>query len=201
MMSQASKRELPSGLWLAAIRPRYKVGSRAEKQLVLDQLVATTGYHRKYAIQVLNHPSQRGTSQRRRRPAKYTGPVRAALEQVWQVANRICGKRLVPGIPAIVEALERHGELKLDASTRALLLSLSPATADRLLQRVRDGAQPHGLSTTKPGTLLKQSIPVRTFAQREHCTACVGRCEARLHGNRLGGPLRHDDPGRISQQS
>jgi hypothetical protein len=133
--------------------------------LVLDELVATTGYHRKYAIQVLNHPPKAEKSQPRRRAAKYTGAVRAALEQVWQVANRICGKRLVPGIPAIVEALERHGELKLDASTRALLLSLSPATADRLLERARDSAKPHGLSTTKPGTLLKQSIPVRTFAQ------------------------------------
>lgn len=160
MMSQTSKREL-----LAAIRPRYTLGSRTEKELVLDELVATTGYHRKYAIQVLNHPPKRRAGPRRGSQAKYTGPVRAALEQVWRTANCICSKRLVPGLPTFVEALERHGELKLDPQTRTLLLTLSPATADRLLKRVRAGTKPHGLTTTKPGTLLKQAIPVRTFAQ------------------------------------
>ena len=123
MMSQTSKREL-----VAAIRPRYTLGSRTEKELVLDELVATTGYHRKYAIQVLNHPPKRLAGPRRGGQAKYTGPVRAALEQVWRAANCICSKRLVPGLPTFVEALERHGELKLDSQTRALLLTLSPAT-------------------------------------------------------------------------
>jgi hypothetical protein len=160
MMSQTSKREL-----VAAIRPRYTLGSRTEKQVVLDELVATTGYHRKYAMQVLNHPPKRRPGQRHGGQAKYTGPVRAALEQAWRAANCICGKRLVPGLPMLVEALERHGELKLDPQTRALLLTLSPATADRLLKRARAGTKPHGLTTTKPGTLLKQAIPVRTFAQ------------------------------------
>jgi len=160
MMSQTSKREL-----VAAIRPRYTLGSRTEKQLVLDELVATTGYHRKYAIQVLNHPPKRRTGKRCGGPAKYIGPVRAALEQVWFAANCICSKRLVPGLPTFVEALERHGELKLDAQTRTLLLALSPATADRLLKRARLRSKPHGRTTTKPGTLLKQAIPVRTVAQ------------------------------------
>jgi hypothetical protein len=131
MMSQTSKREL-----LAAIRPRYTLGNRTEKQTMLDELVATTGYHRKYAIQVLNHPpKKRRPGLRRGGPTKYSGPVRAALAQVWRAANCICGKRLVPGLPTFVEALERYGELQLDAETRTLLLTLSPATADRLLKR------------------------------------------------------------------
>ena len=117
MMSQTSKREL-----VAAIRPRYTLGSRTEKQVVLDELVATTGYHRKYAIQVLNHPPKRRPGQRRGGQAKYIGPVRAALEQVWRAANCICGKRLVPGLPTFVEALERHGELKLDPPDPRLAL-------------------------------------------------------------------------------
>jgi hypothetical protein len=71
----------------------------------------------------------------------------------------------VPGLPALVAALERYGELQLEPQTRELLLALSPATADRLLKRARAGTKPHGLGTTKPGTLLKDSIPVRTFAQ------------------------------------
>lgn len=160
MMSQTSKREL-----LQAIRPRYTLGNRTAKQQILDEFVAATGYHRKYAIHVLNHPRPRGATTRRPRRSKYTGRVRAALEQVWRVANCICGKRLVAVLPQYVAALERHGELVLDAETRCLLLTLSAATADRLLARVRADTKPHGLSTTKPGTLLKTAIPVRTFAE------------------------------------
>ncbi len=160
MMSRASRREL-----VDAIRPRYTLGNRTTKQQVLDEFVATTGYHRKYAIQLLNHPPQRRPAVRRGGRSKYTGRVRAALEHVWRVANCICGKRLVAVLPQFVAALERHGELELDAETRGLLFSLSAATADRLLARARAETQPHGRSTTKPGTLLKAAIPVRTFAQ------------------------------------
>jgi Integrase core domain len=160
MMSQTSKREL-----LAAVRPRYTSGNRTVKRQILDELVASTGYHRKYAIQVLNHPRAGRVKKRGIGRPKYDGRVRAALETIWRAANGICGKRLVPVLTAYVEALERHHELSLDAETRAKLLALSPATADRLLQRVRQGVRPHGLATTKPGTLLKQAIPVRTFAQ------------------------------------
>jgi hypothetical protein len=160
MMSPTSKREL-----LRAIRPRYTLGDRTAKQQILDEFVAATGYHRKYAIHLLNHPPKRREPQRRARARKYGGRVRAALEKVWRIANCICGKRLVAVLPHYVEALERHGELDLDAETRCLLLSLSAATADRVLARARAEAKPHGLSTTKPGTLLKAAIPVRTFAE------------------------------------
>lgn len=160
MMSQTSKREL-----LKVVRPRYTLGNRTVKQQILDEFVAATGYHRKYAIHLLNHPPKRSVAPRRPRRSKYTGQVRAALVNVWRVANCICGKRLVAVLPQYVEALERHGELELDPETRRLLLTLSAATADRLLARVRAETQPHGLSTTKPGTLLKAAIPVRTFAE------------------------------------
>jgi hypothetical protein len=160
MMSQTSKREL-----LATVRARYTLGSRAAKRQILDELVATTGYHRKYAIWLLNHPPKRAPRKVRSAASRYDGRVQSALETVWRAANGICSKRLVPALSAFVEALERHGELALDAETRQRLLSLSPATADRLLERARAGERPHGLVTTKPGTLLKQAIPVRTFAQ------------------------------------
>jgi hypothetical protein len=150
---------------VAALRPRYHKANRIEKQRILDELIATTGYHRKYAIQVLNHLPRRRKRKRGAGQTKYPGPVRVALEQVWRTANCICGKRLVPVLPQYVEALERHGELRFDDQTRAQLLAISPATADRLLKRARERTKPHGLSTTKPGTLLKHTIPIRTFAQ------------------------------------
>jgi len=161
MMTIQSRHEL-----LNAARVRYLKGDRATKRRILDELVANTGYHRKYAIQLLRHPPKvRSRPVHRHRPSKYSGDVAAALEQIWRAANCICGKRLVAVLPQYVCALEKYGELRLDAAVRQLLLQVSPATADRLLGRVRRAERPHGLSTTKPGALLKKMIPVRTFAQ------------------------------------
>jgi len=165
MMSQASKREM-----IREIRPRYTLGTRADKRRILEELVATTGYHRKYAIYLLNHPRPPAAPVRRPRAPKDDGRVLAALELVWRAANCICGKRLAPVLGEYVAVLERHGELVVDRETRARLVGLSAATVDRLLRRVRQQGRPHGRTTTKPGTLLKHSIPIRTFAQWDEQT-------------------------------
>ena len=157
MMSIQSKREL-----LAAVAPRYRTARGTDKQRILDEFVASTGYHRKYAIQLLNHPVKTRRRQKRRRNRRYGPDVQYALIKIWRVANCICAKRLVPALGEFIEALERHGELQLDPQVKSLLLSMSVATAHRLLRAERH--QQRGLTTTKPGTLLKRSIPVRTFA-------------------------------------
>ncbi|MGH8163940.1 MAG: hypothetical protein ACREP1_06360 [Rhodanobacteraceae bacterium] len=160
MMSITSKREL-----LTTVSPRYVIATGADKARILDEFVATTGYHRKYALALLHHPPRsRSRPVTRPRAKTYTPAVQRALVRLWEIAGRICSKRLVPGLPDLLDALERHGELTLDVPTRALLLSLSPATADRLLAPTRRAALPRGRTTTKPGSLLKHHIPVRTFA-------------------------------------
>jgi len=160
MMSMTSKREL-----LTAVSPRYVTATGAEKQRILAAFVAATGYHRKDALTLLNHPPRsRSRPVTRPRAKTYTPAVQRALVRLWEITDRICSKRLVPGVPDLLDALERHDELTLDAPTRALLLSLSPATADRLLAPTRRAALPRGRTTTKPGLLLKHQIPIRTFA-------------------------------------
>ena len=84
---------------------------------------------------------------------------------VWRAANGICSKRLVPFLPELVPILEGHGHLTLDDEVRAQLLSMSAATADRMVRRLREADRPHGISTTKPGRLLKRQVPVRTFGE------------------------------------
>jgi hypothetical protein len=84
------------------------------------------------------------------------------LEQIWEICGRICSKRLQPFLPEMVKVLERIGTLILSAETKKLLLGMSRASIDRCLSSARQ-RRPHGLSTTKPGTLLKKAIPVRTY--------------------------------------
>lgn len=157
-MSFQAKREL-----VVQVAPRYREGGRAQKSVILDEFVAATGYARKYAIRVLTSPIRPPAPIQRSRAPRYDGVVRDALVIAWEATNRLCGKRLVAFLPELVPTLERHGHLVLTDEVRGLVLSLSPATADRLLRTSRQPAR--GKSTTKRGTLLKHQIPVRTFAQ------------------------------------
>jgi hypothetical protein len=161
MMSHLSRKELAE-----VIRPRYLKASRKDKKQILDEFIAATGYHRKYAIRVLKHrPKLKGL----KKPGKqkiYDGVVVQALTTIWEICGRICSKRLKPFIPEMIAVLERHHELFLDDHIKAQLLKISRATIDRCLKSAR--FEHHkGLSTTKPGTLLKKAIPVRTFTPWE----------------------------------
>jgi hypothetical protein len=160
MMSQQSRREL-----LAVEAPRYRAAYGADRKRILDEFVGSSGYHRKYALHLLNHPPKAPPARKKRqRVPKYSAAVQWALITCWHATNGICSKRLVPYLPELVAVLERHGEIQLDAQTKAQLLTLSTATADRLLRAERQRHRPHGLGTTQPGTLVKHAIPIRTFA-------------------------------------
>src|SRR6266705_1057602 len=144
--------------------PRYREASASQKGALLDEVAATTEYARRYAMWLLNHPPEGQPTPRRRRQPQYGPQVQHALFLAWQAANQICTKRLMPFLPTLIEALERQGHLHLTDACRTRLLSMSAATADRLLRSQR-GRGVHGISTTRAGTLLKQQIPIRTFEQ------------------------------------
>lgn len=158
-----SRREL-----LASIAPRYRGAKRVDKQRILEEFTAATGYHRQYAIQLLNHPPPpRSVAITRPRARRYDEAVQATLVQLWELAGRICAKRLVPFLPTLLEALERHGHLPLSASLREQLLGISAATVDRLLREARQRAPGAGRATSRSSGLLKNQIPIRTFADWE----------------------------------
>ena len=186
-MSQQSRRDL-----LAVVVPRYRAAHGTDRKRILDEFVASSGYHRKYAIQLLNHPPKAPPARKKRqRVPQYTAAVQRALIACWHATNGICSKRLVPYLPELVAVLEQHGELQLDAQTKTQLLTLSPATADRLLRTERQRHRPHGLGTTKPGTLLKHQIPIRTFADWDDAVPgfvevdLVAHCGESTHGEYL----------------
>jgi hypothetical protein len=164
MMSLKSKNEL-----VEAVRPRYRKANRLEKQKILDELTAATGYHRKHAIRVLKNEVQvqnRLQGKPKTYPTIYRGEVVQALVQIWEIYGHICSKRLQPFLPEAIRMLERCQEIELAKDTKELLLKISSASIDRCLRPIRIGT-PHGLSTTKPGSLLKTLIPVRTFTERD----------------------------------
>jgi hypothetical protein len=156
-MTSKSKREL-----LEAIRPRYLRANKSEKAHILDEFCAASGYHRKYAIRLLKQGPPAKKLKKTGRPKIYQGEVVRALTQIWEICGRICSRRLHPFLPEIVRVLEQHQELTLSAEVKQLLLQMSRASIDRCLKPARFEHR-RGLSTTKPGSLLKQAISVRTF--------------------------------------
>ena len=165
----------------------YKKATKGRKGIILDTLIQLTGYNRSYAARMLRERARyvvvgRGVvngvkvtavedertrpknKRKRKRKKTYDKDVLHALQKVWLVCDGICGKRLAPYMRRIVSTLQRTGELNLDRETRRKLLAISPATIDRMLAPIRKRYQLRARSQTKPGTLLKHQIPIRTFA-------------------------------------
>jgi hypothetical protein len=150
--------------YAAALRPRYGVAGRKEKQRILDEFCETTGMHRKAAIRLLNRQSG-PLARKLGRPRRYGPEVTEALAKVWEVGDRMCSKLLVAVMPELVEALERHGELAVTAEVRSQLLQISPASIDRLLRRHRRGLGLQPRRPSSPAGSLKAEIPVRTWSE------------------------------------
>ena len=147
------------------IATRYARSDKAGKGRVLDELCATTGWHRNHARKALKQALRpRIVKARRPRPPKYGPKVVAALIFCWATLGMPTGKRLAPMLPELVAILRRFGELDVDDDTATLLAGMSAATIDRRLAGERRKHELKGRSRTKPGSLLKSQIPVRTWA-------------------------------------
>ncbi len=159
-----------------AVRSRCGAAKRAEKGRILDEFSATTGMHRKAAIRLLNRKAGPAVK-KGGRPRRYGPEVSEVVVRLWKVGDRMCGKLLAAVMEELVEALERHGELELTPGVRAQLLSISPATIDRILGRHRRrlGVQPQRRS---PSSGLKAEVPVRTWGEWKG--APVGSLQADL---------------------
>jgi hypothetical protein len=161
-----------------AFAARYQAGGKKQRSRVLDEFVEVSGYGRAYASWLLRwHGKKVRVGQRlvvvgdatkrvkRRQGRVYDEAVVAALVRLWVLLDYVSGKRLAPALKAVVEALERHGELTLAPVVRAKLLSISPATIDRVLASEKKRYALKSRARTKPGTLLRHQVPIRTFAE------------------------------------
>jgi hypothetical protein len=173
-VTRASLRE-----YAAVQRSRYLQGSRNEKRRLLDEVVAVTGIHRKAAIRLLRRaPRPPRASPPAGRPRLYGADVAAAAAVLWQASGRIGAHRLHPFVCELLERLTRFGELTLSPAVEKLLCQASRPTLARLLAPARAQYPPRGATITRPGTELRQSIPIRTFT--EWTDARPGFCEVDL---------------------
>jgi len=167
----------------AETKKRYAKTTKKEKTIILDQFTAITGYNRCYASQILSvkkekvlgyittggkrikFVAEKKKKKKRKKPRIYTYDVFLALRRIWVVFDFICGKRLAPFMAEAVKKLEKHKEIDLTFKVRKKLTKISASTIDRLLKPVKDSYRiGKGRKGTKPGTLLKKAIPIRTFA-------------------------------------
>ena len=157
---------------------RYQKATKKQKGVILEEFAALTGYDRCYAAYLWRSHGKKvyvnrntvvvgdvSKKIRKQRPRFYDQMVLTVLTQIWLIMDCICGKRLAPMLPDLIPILKKHHEITVDAATTAKLLAISSATIDRLLKPERKRYQLKGRSHTKPGTLLKHQIPIRTFSE------------------------------------
>jgi hypothetical protein len=156
-MSLSAKREA-----LARIHGRYQRAGRPHKTRILDEFCATCGYHRKAGLRLLNRPLPTA-------PPKRAGPkiiydpaeVRPVLKALWLASDQLCSKLLKAALPEWLAHHERRSA-PLPEAFKEKILGISPAQIDRILRPVRVQHPKKGLSTTRPGTLLRHAVPTRS---------------------------------------
>ena len=153
---------------------RYAKATRVEKSAILDQLCEVNGWHRDHARKALRQAADGPRLPRRPRdPVLVYGPeVITALRFVWACADGPTGKRLAPIMGLMLDSLRRHGELDITDTVAEQLRAMSPATIDRRLSADRDQllVKPRGSALTRPGSMLKSSIPMKTWAEWDDTT-------------------------------
>jgi hypothetical protein len=163
-ISMGARREVVS-----AVAQRYKAANRSQKRRILEELCATTGWHRKHAVRALRQqrqtmtPEELGLRGPRERKRKYNVTTKDALIALWEASDRVCGKRLKVMIPILLPALERNGRLQLDDPDRVLVLAVSAATIDRLLGNVKLAASGGKRRRAGFSSAIRREVPIRTF--------------------------------------
>ena len=156
-MSRASRRD-----YLRRIYPRYQKAHSPERQRILDEFCANCTYHRKHAIRLLNRPlpGSKPAPRRRARRRTYGSPTISILKAVWAAADYPWSVRLKALLPEWMPWIRRR--FRLSAGKERQLLRISARSIDYRLRDEKRKPRRRPYGRTKPGTLLKHHIPLKT---------------------------------------
>ena len=169
----------------------YARSSKKRKGAILDEFVAATGVKRKTAICLLRKPPSVKPLARGRPKKRYGSDVSAVLEVLWASQGYICSKRLVASLPILIPLVEAEGAWAIAKEVKEKLLKMSVSTCERLLRPHKASFHPQGRCMTKPGSMLKSQIPVRTWddwleTEPGYCEMdLVHHCDNSVHGEYL----------------
>jgi len=155
-MSNSAKKE-----YVQEIRKRYFLSSRKEKSAILDEFCTVCGLNRKYAIRLIRKKETILFRRKGRHKKYYSISLLDFLKDLWVTTNLACSKRLKAAIPLWLPYYCAGNKNPLSDLDRKLLFEISPRTIDRLLHRLKSKYKKLGLSTTKPGSLLKKQVPIK----------------------------------------
>jgi len=162
----------------AVMAPEYQKARKKDKGGILEQFLKATQYNRYYAAHVLKTQGRKirvntetvvmadaRKGKGRKKERVYDRAVEAALKEIWEMMDFLCGKRLAPILKELIPRLLRFREIRLTDAVRDKLMKISPSTIDRILASERKKFRLKDKANTKPGTLLKHQIPIRTFSE------------------------------------
>ena len=147
--------------YLEAVEKRYRGSSKKSKAVILDEFCQVCGYNRKYAIRLLNQHERQPKRRPGKKPIYGSRELLKALKRIWLATDQMCSKKLVAAIPLWLPFYEVTYE-RLSSEVEVKLLSISAATIDRLLAPIRARTRRKRFCSTKPGSLLRNQIPIRT---------------------------------------
>lgn len=148
--------------YLKVARLRYQKASRRLKTRILDELCAQCGYHRDYAIRILNQKQATRLKLLKGRPSIYPQSLSPHIKTLWRMMNRICHSRMKAALPVWIHFYQNDEQgVLLTESERELLLKMSSASLGRFIKKLR--AETRGLSTTNADGFLKNQIPLQSL--------------------------------------
>jgi transposase len=152
--------------YLTIAKTHYQESDKREKGEILIELENRTGMHRKSLIRLLRSKDKNRGKRGPGRKKKYDDPeLFRALFKIWQQTNLMCSKRLKAALPLWLPFMKDN---EITDTTRKLLYDISPRSIDRLFSKVKLKFKKKGLCTTKPGSIIKNRIPVKTEQWEEN---------------------------------
>lgn len=174
--------------YLKKVKKRYLKATKREKSVMLTEFVENSGYNNKYAIRILAASHEyKSKCINRKIHYTYTNEDIYWLKKIWEIMDYSCGQRLAPQLSEIISKLVKFKELSIPETTQKKLQSIASSTIDARLAKARQEARLKITSTTRPGSMLKKQIPIRTVSWNETRIGCCEMDTVAHCGNSAAG--------------